>query len=134
MWRIFFHAKPGIQEWIELIIKIPQCWIWIRVFLFCLFRIGFFLSVAYLTVANSALLGFSVLCWVTVTVQYLVRFLSLCWITGGHNPPIYWRTVTPTGIEPIPLWNLASKVAGWMLRAFTPCLAELASYWNSPRK
>ena len=134
MWRIFFHAKPGIQEWIEWISKIPQCWIWIRVFWFCLFRVGFFLSVAYLTVANSALRGFSVLCWVTVTVQYLVRFLSLCWITGGHNPPIYWRIVTPTDIEPTPLWNLASKVAGWIFRAFTPCPVELASYWNSPRK
>ena len=60
------------------------------IFLVTLFRIGFFLSVAYLTVANLARPRISVRCQVSVMSQHLVRFHSFCWIIGGHtiHPPI----------------------------------------------
>ena len=82
-----------------------------------------FLSVAYLTVANLARLGISVHCQVSVRSQYLVRFLSQCWITGGHtiHPPIE-GLLPPTGIEPTPFRNSASKVAGLQVHATTPGL------------
>ena len=43
---------------------------------------GFFLSVAYLMVANLARLKISVHCQVSVRSQYLVRIFSMAWITG----------------------------------------------------
>ena len=46
-----------------------------------------FLSVAYVTLANSAQFGISGRCYVSVRFQNLVRFLSLCWITGGLTNP-----------------------------------------------
>ena len=79
-----------------------------------------FLSVAYLTVANLARLGISVHCQVSVRSQCLVRLLSQCWITGGHtiHPPIE-GLLPPTGIEPTPFRNSASKVAGLQVHATT---------------
>ena len=53
--------------------------------------------------------------------QYLVRLLFKCWITGGHtiHPPIE-GLLPPTGIEPTPFRNSASKVAGLQVPATTP--------------
>ena len=70
-------------------------------FIATLFRVGLFLSVAYLEVANLAQFGISVHFQVSVKSQYLVRLLSYCWIAGGHtiHPPI--KGLLPlTGIEP----------------------------------
>ena len=69
------------------------------------------LSVAYLKVTNLTRLGILVHCQVLVSSQYLVRLLSQCWITGGHtiHPPIEGMLL-PTGIEPTPFRNSASKV------------------------
>ena len=79
-----------------------------------------FLSVAYLTVGNLALLGIQVHCQVSVRSQYLVRLLFQCWITGGHiiHPPID-GLLPPTDIEPTPFRNSASKVAGLQVHATT---------------
>ena len=68
------------------------------------------LSVAYLTVANLARLGILVHCQVSVRSQYLVRLLSQCWMTGNRtiHPPFEGLS-PPTGIEPTPLQNSASK-------------------------
>ena len=59
--------------------------------------------------------------WFNVRSQYLVRLLSWCWITGGHtiHPPIE-GLLPPTGIEPTPFRNSASKVAGLQVHATTP--------------
>ena len=77
-----------------------------------------FLSVAYLTVGNLALLGIQVHCQVSVRSQYLVRLLSQCWITGGHT--IHLPIERPqAGIEPTPFRNSASKVAGLQVHATT---------------
>ena len=44
----------------------------------------------------------------------------LCWITGGHtiHPPIE-GLLPPTGTEPTPFRNSASKVAGLQVHATT---------------
>ena len=96
-------------------------------FLVTLFRVGFFLYVAYLTVANLVRLGISVHCYVSVRSQYLVGLLSLCWITGGHTiyPPIE-GLLPPTGIENTPFRNSPSKVAGLQVHATTTSLTYLS--------
>ena len=79
------------------------------------------LSVAYLTVANLARLGISVHCQVSVRSQYLVRLLSQCWMTGNRTIHLPFEGLSPpTGIEPTPLQNSASKVAGLQVHATTP--------------
>ena len=80
-----------------------------------------FLSVAYLAVANLARLGISVHCQASVRSQCLVRLLSQCWITGGRtvHPPIE-GLLPPTGTEPKPFRNSASKVAGLQVHITTP--------------
>ena len=90
-------------------------------YLFTLFRVGYFLSVAYLTVANLARLGISVYCQVPVRSQYSVRLLSQCWITGGHtiHPPIE-GLLPPRDIEPTPFQNSTFKVAGLQVHDTTP--------------
>ena len=90
-------------------------------FLVTLLRVGFFLSIAYLTVANLAPLGILVHCQVSVRSQYLVRLLSQCWITGGHtiHPPIE-GLLPPTGIEPTLFRSSALKVAG-LQSSFCAC-------------
>ena len=80
-------------------------------------ELGYFSSVAYLTVGNLAQPGISV----SVRSQYLVRLLSLYWITVGHtiHSPIE-GLLPPTGIEPTPFRNPASKVAGLQVHATIP--------------
>ena len=78
-----------------------------------------FLSAAYLTVANLVRIGILVHCQVSGRSQYLVRLLSVqFWITGGHTiyPPIE-GLLPPTGIEPTPFRNSASKVAELQVHA-----------------
>ena len=90
-------------------------------FLVTLFRVGGFLFVAYLTVANLARLVISVHCQVSVRSKYLLRFLYQCWITGGHtiHPPI--EGLLPlTSIEPTPFRNSAFKVAGLQVHVNAP--------------
>ena len=52
--------------------------------------------------------------------QYLVGFRSLCWISDGHTLRLPIQgLLPPTGIEPTPFRNLASKVAGLQVHATT---------------
>ena len=41
----------------------------------------------------------------------------MCWITGGHPPR---GLLLPTGTEPTPHRNLASKIAGLQAHVTTP--------------
>ena len=111
--RMLLRSKPNLRGFFQLLYL--ESW--------------FFLSVAYLTVANLARLGISVHCQVSGRSQYLVRLLSQCWITGGHtiHPPIE-RLLPPTGIEPTPFQNSASKVAGLQVHTTTPDLIYHVSF------
>ena len=76
---------------------------------------------SYFIQSNLAQPGISVHCQVSVRSQYLVRLLSQCQITGGRTiyPPIE-GLLPPTGIEPTPFQNSASKVPGLQVHATTP--------------
>ena len=64
------------------------------------------LSIAYLTVANLVRLGISVYCHVSA------KFLSLWLQVVTQYFHLTEGLLSPTGTEPTPFWNSASKVAG----------------------
>ena len=84
------------------------------IFLYNLF-FCFLLSAAYLTVANLARLGILVLSLASVKSQSIgqVHLLVLDY-RWSHNPPTYWRTVTPNRCwtHTVPKFCLQSSCIG----------------------
>ena len=99
--RMLLRSKPNLRGFFQLLYL--ESW--------------FFLSVAYLTVANLARLGISVHCQVSVRSQYLVRLLLVLDYRWSLNPPTYRRTVTPNWYRThtVPKFGLQSS---WITGAY----------------